>query len=112
MFGHEVFPTGKQNIRVKGLWGYTDPDGSPTGSVPFLVRKAIVRLAISKLGTITSESGVQGPVGPIIEEKTRDQSVKYATPATSRADNAIFTGDPEVDNIILAYAAPPEMGSA
>ncbi len=49
----------------------------------------------------------------IVEEKTRDQSVKYAAPKElGGLKPGPFTGDPQVDSILLAFSRPARIGAA
>ena len=52
--------------------------------------------------------------GPIASEKTYDQQVTYGAGGIQSGSGAYigyFTGDPLVDQIILTYRAPPNLGS-
>ncbi len=114
LFPHHIFPFGQQNVRVAGVFGYTDPDGSPQGSVPSLIRHACVLLTgrfVDKRFSGASSNLV--PAGPIVEEKTRSQSVKYAKPTTlGGAAFGPYTGDPAIDNILLMYSKTTRIGAA
>jgi len=114
LFPNYVFPFGQQNVALQGVFGYTDPDGSPTGSVPELIRQACVLLAGRLVDKRFSGTSTSVPAGPIVEEKTRDQSVKYASAGSSTGGAAFgpFTGDPEIDNILLMYSRGTRLGAA
>lgn len=101
-----VWPRGNRNIQVKGVFGYTDYDGSFTGHTPELIRRAAILLALRWIGKAVGSGGVGGDSrGPVKREKTRDQEVEYVTAANAPSDS--FTGDPEVDGILESFKRPP-----
>lgn len=115
------FTDSQQNVKMRGMWGYTDPDGSPFGKTPERVKEAILRLAArniqplwQRIGGAGSQSGIGGP---ILEEKTMDQSVKFSDVASSEGGlgspyAGVWTGDPAIDQIIALYLRPPRFRSA
>lgn len=114
--GSVGFPRSQQNVRVEGVFGYTDPDGSAFGATPDLVREAVLRIAVTKvqpLWSATSGGGFMGVAGPLQREQTMDQSAHYAdaTQSGSGAYVGHFTGDPAVDQIISLYRRPPRLAS-
>lgn len=112
-----VFPRGQQNVHVDGVFGYTDPDGSPMGRTPELVRRATVLLVRRLYGKVGDpNSGSEAAAWRVTGEKTRDQSVQYSDPAaTAKSGTALFgsfTGDPEIDTLIAMFVRPPMIGAA
>lgn len=123
VFPDFIWTFGQQNVKLYGVFGYTDPNGSPQGDVPLLIRRACALLAARDLGQDpqigggSSMGGTSKPAGPIVEERTRDQSVKYASPGGGSsglggAGPGPFTGDPVIDNILLMYSRPATLGAA
>lgn len=115
------FVESQQNIKVRGMWGYTDRDGSPFGRTPALIVNATLRLAARELEPLWVSIGGAGgssgsAAGPVVEEKTLDQQVKYSDVATSgNASSAYvgsFTGDARIDQILALYMAPPKFRAA
>jgi hypothetical protein len=106
-----VFPRGSANVEATGLWGYTEPDGTPDGRTPLAIRRATMLLVLRwlpGLGAGDASSGArQG--WRIIEERTRDQSYRLATPG---ALGVVFTGDPEIDLVLARYRRPMGLGAA
>jgi hypothetical protein len=100
-----VFPIA--SIRVDGLWGYTEPDGSAVGATPRPIRHAALLLAARVFLAPTDPDGRDR--ARIVEERTRDQSVRFAEPA---AAGASLTGDVELDRLLLPYLRPPRVGAA
>jgi hypothetical protein len=115
--GLKNFPRGQQNIRIDGIFGYTDPDGTPTGRTPFDITEVTQMIVIRKLPLKFSDQDQvsdNANAHRITEFRTRDQSIKYANPFSGGAGSAglgPFFGDREIDNILLAYRAPPRMRS-
>lgn len=111
--GLKVFPLGQQNIRIVGTFGYTDFDGTGSGMTPDLIRRACVLLTVRELPALASaDRDDMRNRWRISELKTRDQTIKYGS--TSRSDLGpagvgIYTGDPEIDQILLRYRRPPKL---
>lgn len=118
--GSVGFPDSQQNVKLRGVFGYTDPDASPFGKTPDLIREVTLRLAARYIEPLWQQLGGAGGkvgfAGPISAERTLDQSVSFANMGSeSGAQNAfagVFTGDPEIDQILALYMAPPRFGSA
>ena len=105
-----VFPAGRGNVVVSGVWGYTEEDGSRYGRTPLEIRRACLLLAmrlLPKLGDLNATNEARNR-WRVIEEKTRDQSYKLKPLGTSVG----FTGDPEIDGILIRYSRPFGMGAA
>lgn len=102
-----LFARSQQNVGLKGVFGYTDYDGSPAGGTPELIRWANMRLAMKHLRPLFRTSGKGATVaGPIVMEKTRTQQVQYASTVGLSTEGA-FTGDSEVDQVLSSYVRPP-----
>lgn len=112
LLGRLAWPLGEQNVVVTGVFGYTDPDGSPMGCTPTAIKRvAMLLIYRNLLPLITLSSAGTVPAGAITSERTRDQSVSYAAPAVDAMSRA-FTGDAEIDQILAAYRRPGSMGAA
>jgi hypothetical protein len=95
------FPKGPQNITVKGVFGYTDPDGSPMGGVPDEIKWATARLAQRFLPKQSSPAVSElERAGQITSETTRDQSYSIGQKLQMSAP---LTGDPFLDEVLLRY---------
>lgn len=105
-----VWPCGSQNITVRGAFGYTEPDGSPTGRTPELIRHATKLLVMRELPRLTDLDRREDAQRRwrLTSERTRDQS--YTLEALRLRGE--FTGDPEIDTILAAFARPPDLGAA
>lgn len=104
-----AFPVGVQNVELRGLFGYTDPDGSPWGTVPPLIAYAARLLAAREVGGIgESECRTAARDGwRVVSEKTRDQMVTYSQPRKFGE----WIGDPEIDSILTMFFRLPMMGA-
>ena len=104
------FPQGVQNIRVKGLFGYTEADGSPTGRTPLLIREVCKRLVARDLPLLSDVGGRDDAQRRwrLIQEKTRDQSYRLDKLTLHGA----LTGDPEIDNMLVQFKRPADLGAA
>jgi hypothetical protein len=111
------WPIGTQNVRVKGTFGYTDPDGTQYGRTPELIKLACMMLVVRGVVPVGQYDKSQTRLGAwrLIKERTRDQEVGYA-PLTGRGvltpRYAGLTGDPEIDNILLEYMRPHQIRAA
>jgi hypothetical protein len=97
-------------IVVEGLWGYTEHDATPLGRTPLAIRRACLLLAARLAPPLANDAaGEARSTWRIIEERTRDQSVKLADPS-SRVPH--LSGDAEVDALLWPYVRRPGMGAA
>lgn len=103
--GNIRFWRGRDNVKLSGVFGYTDWDGSPMGRTPGEISRAAVLLALQ--GLDPSRAGEWRVTG----DRTRDQSVTYASPtSTTRPGTPLlgaFTGNAEIDSILASYLRPP-----
>ncbi len=102
-----MWPRGRHNVQLTGLFGYTEWDGSFTGKVPEMLREAVKLLALRQ-----SIPGAQRILQPdpsrIVSEQTKDQAVRYQDAWLLGG----FTGIWEVDQILLMFVRPPQFGAA
>lgn len=100
-----IWPRGTQNVQVVGAFGYTDPDGSPAGDTPTLVRKAVKLLVMRELPKLSDTQARAEALGAhrIKSEKTREQSYELEK---GKSGTGAFTSDPEVDDIIERFLRP------
>jgi hypothetical protein len=118
--GDVGFAESQQNVKLKGVFGYTDPDETPFGKTPDLIVEATMRLAARYIQPLWKQLGGAGviakPAGAISTERTMDQSVSYTNAsfggAAGNAFTGVFTGDPEIDQILALFMRPPRFGSA
>ncbi len=105
-----VFPRGGGNVVVEGLWGFTEPDGTPEGRTPLAVRRACMLLVLRSLAPLADDASFEARSRwRVVEERTRDQS--YKLDSVSQASMR-FTSDPEIDRLLEPYVRPSPIGAA
>jgi len=104
------WPRGVQNVRVAGVFGYTDPDGSPTGETPLLIQYVTKLLVLRELPLMTDLDGREDAQRRwrLTSERTRDQAYTLG----ALVPLGVFTGDPAIDTILAAYSRPADLGAA
>lgn len=101
----DLFVEGKKNQRVKGTFGFVEPDGSTPG----LISRATLKMVVKILGS-GSISPTPSPAGSIVSETTDGHTIRYGSIiGTQKAGTIGITGDPEVEGIIQLYRAPKAM---
>lgn len=102
------FPKTSQNVKVIGLFGYTDPDGTNLGRTPFGIRKALMLLVRRNLPTLACDTDGFDirMANRVTSMTTRDQSISFAAPGLGAG---VFTGDQEIDNLLSRYKRPIRM---
>jgi hypothetical protein len=108
------FPRGTQNVRLHGVFGYTEADGTPFGGTPILLRHVAKMLTLRHLPKLTDGDGRRAARDDwrVTEEKTREQSISYALFVSKGSSVGAITGDPEIDSILLLHMRPLNLGSA
>lgn len=114
LFHPVVWPRGTQNVEVTGIFGYTDPDGSPTGRTPEMISYACMLMVLRDLPGLATQRGFDARRAfAVTEYKTRDQSIKYASPdKLGNQGVGGFTGDPTIDSILKMFRRPLALGAA
>ena len=103
-----VFARGTQNVQLIGRFGYTIADGTADGMTPPPVRRAALLLAMRNLPGLATDAGRDArDAWRIIEERTRDQAVKFQPDPVSA-----LTGIAEVDRLLEPYRRPRPIGAA
>lgn len=95
------FPAGVQNVNVTGLWGYTDWDGSPCGATPYMIRHACKLIVQREWRKLTDDLRDDRKRYRLTSERTRDQSYNL-----DKVTEGPFTGDREIDDILLRFHRP------
>jgi len=111
VYGRRVFPRGQQNIFVKGVFGFTEYDGTSQGRTPEEIRYVATLLSMRYLRPAWESEDETSGVGPVQSIKTRDQQITYANPANlGRQGVGPLTGDPAIDRVLLAHRRPIRLG--
>lgn len=116
-----AWPYGNQNIELRGVFGYTDPDFDPNsgqiaiGKTPADLARAVGILA----GRATSDPTMSDPTtwlsGSIRSMRTRDQSISFGGSSGGSSGGggggiSDLSGDSLVDSILVKYCQPPAVG--
>jgi hypothetical protein len=110
------FSDGSQEVKVTGIFGYTEPDGSPLGGTPLEVRDLTVKVALLHVDGAATNAGWDAKnKWKVVEERTREQTIKYGGAGASTGglvapgSTSFFTGDEEIDSAILRLRVGPAM---
>jgi hypothetical protein len=106
-----------QRVLITGLWGYTDPDGSPTGGTPRSAVYVTKRMAIRELPKQNSSGAFETRMeGEVKMKRTREQTISWGSASTGGGTsngrggglggNVNYTGDPSIDSIIEQLCRP------
>lgn len=108
--GNVYFPKGRQNIRINGTFGYTDE----YGNTPIEIKRALILMVLRDVEKLNSETRssklLSGIAGPIKKEKTDDHEYELAIANSSPGKTAYFTGDTEIDHLLLNFRRPMSLG--
>lgn len=108
--GNVYFPKGRLNVRLKGSFGYTDE----LGNTPTEIKRACMLMVIrdsEKLGSKKRQSVLLGGLaGPIKREVTDDHEYDLAIGNVMPGRTAFYTGDAEIDNLLLQFRRPISLG--
>lgn len=104
-----LFPKGYQTVHLEGVFGYTDPDGTPFGRTPDLIRQVACRLVARDLRLDSDSCNKLATKNKfrIIGDKQGNQTITLQQLWLKGA----FTGDPEIDQILMAYRRPTQIGA-
>jgi hypothetical protein len=105
-----VFTRGYGNVVIEGMWGYTEPDGTPMGRTPLAIRRACMMLVMDLLPRVADVDAWEDVRirARILSERTRDQSYTLSPPARTEE----LTGNAAVDAILFRYQRPMGLGAA
>ena len=110
LLGGRVFPKGRGNVLVAGMWGYTEVNGTTVGRIPLAIRRACMLLVLRHLSPLADDASLEARTRwRVVEERTRDQSYRLDP---IRKTGLVLTGDPEVDALLLPYLRPSPLGAA
>lgn len=102
------FPKGYSNVEARGTWGYLEADSAGELVTPPAIRRACILLVLRSFPKLASDEAEDARRrGRLLSESTRDQSYTLGP-----ADAAPFTGDDEIDRILLRFRRPFGLGAA
>ena len=104
-----TWPVGVKNVQLTGVFGYTEPDGSPTGTLPNLIRHTCKLLAMREYAKMTDFDNREDRQhrGRISSESVQGYSRGYQ----ARTLSGNFY-DPEIDDLLSAFRRPMTLGVA
>lgn len=109
--GNVYFPKGRMNVRVQGTFGYTTSLGATPPEIERVVMLMVLRdkekLALTSK---RNSSLLSGLAGAIVREKTDDHEYELSTARRTAAWTAFYTGDVEIDQLLLQFRRPPMLG--
>lgn len=106
------FPSGRKNIALKGVFGYTEKSENFVGVTPMLIRHLCKAMTVRNLPQIGSGDWSDSrSSGRVIRERTREQEIQFESAASSGRITS-YTGDSDLDGIIASFRRPPKFGSA
>ncbi len=111
------FMPGPLVARIPGVYGYTDPNGSPFGQEPRALARVVAIFAAENAVSPIGGGGLGGAgttPGIIKKAKTRDQMVEFAVATSGDAAAALIgpiTGNRQVDDVLLRFMRPPHYGA-
>jgi hypothetical protein len=112
-FAPLIFPRGVQNVIITGIFGYTDPDGTPMGRTPLLIQRACVLMVIDTLAPAGSAQYARSQGGGMIKrEKTMDQEYELFNRQDGGSAASWLTGNPEVDSVLDQFRRVAGVGAA
>lgn len=99
------------NVILRGVFGYTEPDGTPMGGPSPVLRRAVQLLTFRDLDRIADVDAREDKTRRhrLVMERTRDQ--QYQLQPSSGGGGGAYTGDPEIDRLLAMLARPPFIGS-
>ena len=114
LLGQRVFYEGKQNIRVSGVFGFTDNDGTSTGKTPDLIARATRMIAAQNIAPLSDSDALfdAASTNNLKRLKTRDQEIEYQVrKGVGGLTEGPFTGDSRIDSLLLMYMRPMDMAT-
>ena len=102
----QIWPEGRQNVRITGWFGFTDYDGALVGDLRWFTPPEIVdcvlRVVAIALPLLDDpESTDRARAGRVLTERTRARSITYGKLTTGGP-----TGDPQIDGTLARFRRP------
>ena len=113
--GDVVFPEGVQNVRVLGVFGYTDPTFTslPVGQTPNLIRRVTEMMVCQDLDKLKDQEKRFRSRNRwrLLREDSQQSSYQLQETGNNPAAMGLLTGDPAIDQILSAFLRPPRFGA-
>jgi hypothetical protein len=108
-----LWPAGYKNLRIKGVFGYTDPspqdDGTLIGATPKEIEQACQILIIRDLEDALLEDPSKQRPGLVKKFKTRHQAIEFFGASGNVNYAGGLTGDPLLDQKLLTFTSPTRL---
>ena len=102
-------PKGRRSIAIDGYFGHVDIKPSGKAVTPLLIKKACIKLALSEVYALSDPERREFlDRERVVSENTDGHS--YTLGGTTGQTKG-FTGDPEIDEILLLYQRPLQIGA-
>jgi hypothetical protein len=110
-----VWPKGQGNIVIRGVFGYTEDNGTAFGRVPLAIVRACNLMVIRMQWPQSFEEAIDARnAGRTKRMKTHEQEIEYfpsgGGAAGGNAPATAFDSDPEISRILAAYIRPLDLG--
>lgn len=99
------WPRGQRNITIRGVFGYTEDNGTAYGRTPFAIRRACEMMVLRGARPLDSDADERWR-GRIVEQKTNRQMIKFSAVDPASAVVA-WDDDPEISRLLGRYRRPP-----
>ena len=112
-----AWPYGNQNIEVRGIFGYTEPDQDPhagkvlIGHTPRDLARAVGALTQRQVANPSMSDPLTWSPGSVKSMRTRHQSISFGGSGGGGSSASELSGDPLVDSLLLPYCRPPAVGA-
>lgn len=100
-----IWPKGQRNVTIRGVFGYTEENGTAFGRTPYAIRRACEMMVLRGARPLDADADERWR-GRIVEQRTNRQVIKLsAVDPTSAA--VAWDDDPEISRLIARYRRPP-----
>ena len=105
-----VWPSGDNNISVRGVFGYLDPEQQSDFVALGHTPEDFVQIIGTMVSRLAEDPTLTSPAtwrpGTIRMYKTRDQQIQFSGPSGSSVMITGFTGDPMLDQLLMRFVKP------
>lgn len=106
--GTGYWPRGQRNVTVRGVFGYTEPDGTEFGRTPRAIRRACELMVLRGARPLDQDADERWR-GRVVSQRTNRQSITLsALPARDTA----WDQDPEISRLLARYRRPASVRGA
>jgi hypothetical protein len=105
----QIWNAGVQNVKLTGIFGYTEYDGSPWGRTPLQLVHCCKLLCVREMPQLADfdEREARKERWRLRSERSEDQSYQLET----LKHQGTFTGDAEIDYLLAQYTRPMQIAA-